>query len=299
MVPVFFNELSVLPPCTCIVEAKNRLLLYSDILLKLKDEIRNVEIRYQYDLHNIKMFAEQTIGTLCLKFVREARRNKVGDDLNKLQYLLSSQRAPYVKEEELEDKEKNNYCTMNVYIDNGTEKKSAIGFKAAYFMHSICIGFFSDSIWKKHVHTLLVSDYNETKEAQVICISDNNHLKSKEFICWRDTYTSVELLETIKAPFEKLGRYRNAIGRHHGNDVLYAHALKLIQSPYVEEIICSVDYGSASDKDYIAGYEKNDGVIRIMLVWESPKYAMLIKTTGRNLRETEKIATILKEQFSK
>lgn len=298
MVPVFFNELSVLPPCTCIGEAKNRLLLYSDILLKLKDEILNVEIRYQYNLYHIVIFKDQTIGNLCSTFVKEARKNKDGVGLNRLQYLLSSQHDPYIRGNELSEDSMFNYSTMDVHLKE-MKGNSAVGFKSAYFMHSICIGFLSDSIWKKHVHTLLVSDYNETKEAQVICISDNNHLKSKEFICWRDTYTSVELLETIKAPFEKLGRYRNAIGRHHGNDVLYAHALKLIQSPYVEEIICSVDYGSASDKDYIAGYEKNDGVIRIMLVWESPKYAMLIKTTGRNLRETKEIATILKEQFSK
>lgn len=295
---VFFNELSLLPLCKNRTDALRRLLCYSDILLKLKSEISNVEVRYQCSLFGFDILEGMSIGKLCLMFVKEARKSKNNSDLNRLRYLLQSQHDPYIKDEELSEDIMSSYIISNVYF-KGSENVIADGFKAAYFMHSICIGFLSDSIWEKHIHTLLVTDANATKEVQVVCISDDNHLKSKEFISWRDAYSTVELLETFKAPYEKLGRYHNVIGRHHGKEKLYAHALKLIQSPYVEEILCSVDYGSASDKDYIAGYEKNNGVIRIMLVWESPKYAMLIKTTGRNMRETKEIAKILKEQFAK
>lgn len=42
---------------------------------------------------------------------------------------------------------------------------------------------------------------------------------------------------------------------------------------------------------------KADGLVECVMCWTDKGYGLVIKTTGRNLRETEKIAEILKEQY--
>lgn len=42
---------------------------------------------------------------------------------------------------------------------------------------------------------------------------------------------------------------------------------------------------------------KEDGIIEIVLPWTDKGLGVVVKTTGKNRRETEKIAEILKEEY--
>ncbi len=299
MALVFFNELSVYPLCLNINEARTRLSEYADILLKMKSNIPNVEIRYQYRLHYTNIIEGFSIGQICLFLTNEARKNHNGFDVNKFQYLLMSQHDPYIKEDELPESERNDYQSINVFLNKNTDNSpKAEGFKAAYFCQSICVGFNSEPLWKNHIHSIIIEDDTGTRKTDTaICVSKGNHLYTPEYVEWINKNAKIELITSTIPTHKKLKGYSNAVGKHHGKDILYAHALKLIQSPYVDEIITSTAYGSPSEKDYIARIEA-DGIIRIMLVWENPKVSMLIKTTGRNLNETKAIADILRKQFA-
>lgn len=299
MVPLFFNELSVLPLCTSLNEARTRLSSYADLLLSIKADIPNIEVRYQYSLFYTEILNGSYIGNLCLTLVKEARKNSQSDDVNRFQYLLMSQHDPYIKEE-LDDCDQINYVSTETFLKkNDNELVHVEGFKAAYFCNSICVGFCSDDYWETHIHTIVINSESETFNVDLVCISKGEHFTTPEYTEWVDKNIDVQLIESTKSKREKLGQHRNAIGKHHGKELLYAHALKLIESPYVEKIITSAEYGQPSEKDYIAGFGDENGVIRIMLVWEEPKVSMLIKTTGRNIKETKAIANILRNQFAK
>lgn len=301
MASVFFNELSAYPLCTDINEARTRLSAYADLLLKMKSDMPKIEIRYQYSLHYLEILKGLSIGSVCVMLVKDARKNLCGSDVNKFQYLLISQHDPYIKEDELSECEKLNYNSINVFL-NKSDQECILseGFKAAYFSHSICIGLVSEPYWTNYIHSLVISDEQDNLKRDIaICVSQENHLSTPEYINWAERNSEIELITSTIPIAKKLGQNRNAVGKHHGKEVLYAHALKLIQSPYVDEIITSADFGLPSDKDYIAGIVSENGVVRIMLTWESPKVSMLIKTTGRNIKETQAIAEILRKQFAK
>lgn len=299
MVPVFFNELSVLPLCTNLNEARTRLGNYANLLLTLKANIPNIEVRYQYSLFHTEILDGSYIGNVCLTLVKEARKNSQSDDVNRFQYLLMSQHDPYIKEE-LDDCKQINYILTEASLKkNDNQLIRAEGFKAAYFCNSICVGLYSEPYWENHIHTIVINNEFETFNIDAVCISREEHFATREYTEWVDRNVDIELIESTKPIKKKLGQHRNAIGKHHGKELLYAHALKLIESPYVEEIITSAEYGQPSEKDYIAGFGDENGVIRIMLVWEEPKVSMLIKTTGRNIKETNAIADILRNQFAK
>lgn len=299
MVPLFFNELSVLPLCTSLDEARTRLGSYADLLLSIKTHIPNIEVRYQYSLFYTEILNGSYIGNVCLALVKEARKNSQSDDVNRFQYLLMSQHDPYIKEE-LDDSDQINYVLTKTFLKkNDNELIPVEGFKAAYFCNSICVGLFSEPYWRNHIHTIIIDNGSEPFNIDIACISKEEHLTTQAYTEWVDRNVDVELKESTKPIKKKLGQHRNAIGKHHGKELLYAHALKLIESPYVEEIITSAEYGQPSEKDYIAGFGDENGVIRIMLVWEEPKVSMFIKTTGRNCKETKAIADILRNQFAK
>ena len=41
----------------------------------------------------------------------------------------------------------------------------------------------------------------------------------------------------------------------------------------------------------------NDGLIEIVLPWTDEGYGVVVKTTGRNIRETERIGQIIYEEY--
>lgn len=82
---------------------------------------------------------------------------------------------------------------------------------------------------------------------------------------------------------------------HHGQDILYAFVLRLVQSPYVKGVITSLNY-SPHQRDPIKQCYA-DGRLDLVLVDTEPGYSLQVQTTGRNLKETEQIAALLKQKF--
>ncbi|MDR1342610.1 MAG: hypothetical protein LBK18_05045 [Prevotellaceae bacterium] len=74
---------------------------------------------------------------------------------------------------------------------------------------------------------------------------------------------------------------------------VFAKCERLKHNPYVEEMR-STDWGG---NRFIRKIHGNN--IEIVLHKTQRKYALLVKTTGRNLRETQGIAKILEEKFNK
>lgn len=106
---------------------------------------------------------------------------------------------------------------------------------------------------------------------------------------------NVELIEDPTPYYQKPICLGNV--EHHGNDILMNFAKKLVQSEYVKEIIKSNPYESY-EREFIHQVY-NDGKIDLVLTNTDRGLGLKIQTTGRNLKETRRIADILKEKFDK
>jgi hypothetical protein len=72
-------------------------------------------------------------------------------------------------------------------------------------------------------------------------------------------------------------------------------AKRLIHSPYVEGIINSISFNSKATNPIHNIYD--DGRVELVLTKTDEGYGMVVKTTGRDKKETEEIAHILKERY--
>ena len=99
------------------------------------------------------------------------------------------------------------------------------------------------------------------------------------------------LIRTPKKPEDKEIHLRD----DHGKDIIMHWAKRLIHSPYVEGVINSIPFNPKA-KNPIHNIT-DDGLLEIVLTKTDAGYGMVVKTTGKNKRETEEIAHILKERY--
>lgn len=97
---------------------------------------------------------------------------------------------------------------------------------------------------------------------------------------------------TNKKPEDKKIHLRD----DHGRDVLMRWAKKLVNNPYVEEIVNSLPFSPRTTNPIKKVYD--NGLVDIVLTETDGGYGMVLKTTGRNRMETEEIVNILKSRYN-
>ncbi len=101
----------------------------------------------------------------------------------------------------------------------------------------------------------------------------------------------IELLKSDMQISDKKIVLRN----DHGKDVLEDFSKRLVRCPYLIGVVNSLPY-NPHERKFIKRVKEN-GLIEIVLPWTDKGYGIVIKTTGRTIRETEKIAEIIEEEF--
>ncbi|MDY0289177.1 MAG: hypothetical protein RBR15_10170 [Sphaerochaeta sp.] len=81
----------------------------------------------------------------------------------------------------------------------------------------------------------------------------------------------------------------------HGQNILYALAIKIVRNPYVVGVVNSLPFNPHCHR-FIKSVKPN-GIVEIVLIWTDSGIGLVVQTTGRNLRETQKIAEHLEEEF--
>lgn len=108
---------------------------------------------------------------------------------------------------------------------------------------------------------------------------------------WAENLFEPELVPCGVSPEDKAIKLRD----DHGVDVLRAFAQRLLKSEYVIEVINSLEFHPKSRR-FVRSFT-TDGVVELVLNWTDAGYGLAVQTTGRNLRETEKIARCLESEF--
>lgn len=184
--------------------------------------------------------------------------------------------------DEIEDK----FLQHELYF----EKKKATGLLWAHTYDTIAFSLLTNKKWD--CDTIPVIDKGDSdKEIMIHHAATVENLNSQHD--WIESLRDIELVKT-SLPLEK----KSFKVRHdHGTDVLEEFWNKIKNCEYVESCINSLPFNSF-DKELVHDIRAN-GQIELVLYWTDKGLGMVIQTTGRNYRETKKIADILAEKYSK
>ena len=160
------------------------------------------------------------------------------------------------------------------------------GLSLAVIMDSISVSV-GDGVWNRAVIPVFCD------EAQ----KNARNLYGEETVTaneeWLKSLLPVKPIMCSLTPDQK----RLKVREDHGKDILEAFGKRINLSPYVYGVINSLPHNSEKRKFIHA--VKPDGKVEIVLPWTDKGYGLVVQTTGRNMKETEVIAEILKKRYGK
>jgi hypothetical protein len=167
---------------------------------------------------------------------------------------------------------------------------SCLGLTAAYFYETATISLPTSDIWM--TSTLLLN----IRKAGVITTHDLFNISKKSDYENPATATFVENLGEVTLEVSEITPADKPVvlaGDHHGQKELAALGNKLKQNVYVLGMRSTNFGGSNFIRKVYA-----DGKIEIASQRSDERFALLVETTGRDMRETKEIARLLEERYS-
>lgn len=197
---------------------------------------------------------------------------------------------PFIKDED--DEVAAHYVEADYFFEdtaNGIAKTNCAGLAAAHLYETLSVSLQSSPAWMKNSLDITIEANGNSNIHQV-----NNVFSKACFLqpAIGDVVENLGELDLQETAIEIPDKHIH-LTSHHGQQELTALWNKLKNSPYVEEGL-SIEWGG---KRFIRKTYAN-GKIEIIDNSSDEGYALLIQTTGRNLRETNAIAEILKERYS-
>ncbi len=200
------------------------------------------------------------------------------DFLNIRNFYFSFFRSPY--ESEKVEKEQDEYFEHE-WLYNG---KSCIGLPLAVILHVAAL-----SIYESDWSDAFVSITKDGDADTVRNISIEQHVDIH--IPQIQASEAPELIESNLQIEDKKISLRD----DHGIDILMDFSKRLIRCPYVVAVINSLPFNS-HERRFIKRI-REEGLLEIVLPWTDKGYGVVVKTTGRTIKETEMIGRIITEKY--
>jgi hypothetical protein len=274
---LIFNELSETPLCYDKTNAYERVEKFIATFKAASQFGFNI-IRCQNGIYPIKLTSDYSLHDYC---------NEPKHSRTRGAFLRGIIRTPYIAD----DSEEGRYVENIFILQKGKETIEPYGLAVSY-LHSVpAIGFLSEGFWEDCIFNLKI--YPLENIEKVYCLSKEEHIEDNQIISFIQNMLPVQLIETDILPNDKKWKLRN----DHGIKVLEAFTESILQSKFVLSVINSLPYNP---------YERNfirkiypDGKIEIVLTRTDEGLGVVIQTTGRNIRETKKIAEFIELKFNK
>jgi hypothetical protein len=281
---LIFNEISFQP------HTDNEHILKSQFLdlLKLfelaKKEYRFKHIVFPTNIRELRVTPTKTFYEWAFAITHQGDKNKI----------LSVVKKPYTNEvlaEEVGDLSKFYYINKN----EGIPETYCSGLATSYVLESLCSSLSSMPFWDEKTigFQKIINDDFETESVSVANISREEHFTDEDIKKFIQYLGDVQLDVTDEDPKTKPIALRD----DHGKDKLLLFAKKIVNSKYVASVINSLPFNPRAINLIKEIYP--DGKIELVLYWEDKGIGIIIQTTGRNYRETEEIAKIIKKEFDK
>lgn len=194
-------------------------------------------------------------------------------------FYFSFFRAPY-ESETVEERQDEYYG--HSWLCNGEE---CFGFALAFILDTAGISIESSG-WNIPQAELLIDD--EINTVRNICVKEHVNIHIPQL----QEKSDIELIKCGLQPADK----KIVLRRDHGMDLLEEFSKRLPWCPYLIGVVNSLPF-NPNKRKFIKKI-RDHGLIEIVLPWTDEGYGLVVKTTGRNMRETEKIAEIMEEDFN-
>ncbi|HPN22223.1 MAG TPA: hypothetical protein PK758_10005, partial [Tenuifilaceae bacterium] len=155
------------------------------------------------------------------------------------------------------------------------------------------ISLSNHQIWLNNRLTIFKESEHSPLELEVTNLATDEFLNSDEFRNFSERISTVNLQPSLLTLDQKHISLRD----DHGKDKLQKLAERMVKNIYVNGIINSMPFNSKTSR-FIKSVYKN-GIIEVVMHWEDAGYGMVIETTGRNFKETNEIAKILRDEFDR
>lgn len=205
-------------------------------------------------------------------------------------FMFGSIVTPFISEDR-PDVEDAYIKTDYFYKKNDTDKAKCLGLAASYLCELPAISLNTSEEWQRNLLPIILKnrDTEEEHQHQVLNVFEEDCFNKESIREFVENLGKVKLQKSPLSPNEK----DIHLAKHHGKKELQILCDKLKNNEYVVAMR-STNWGGNT---FIRKIHKN-GVIEITIVNSPRRYALLVKTTGRNYRETEAIAKELKERYS-
>lgn len=277
---LMYNELSVDALSPDRFAANSKMQLFSETIAEARQK-GFLRVRSHHDSHQIQLTADYTLyDWLNNKEVSEILRN------NMYGMLV----LPFIRDEDEEVAA--HYVEADYFFEdaaNGIAKTSCAGLAAAHLYETLSVSLQSSPAWTKNLLDITIEANGNSTTEQVNNVFSRACFALPAISDIVENLGELDLQETPIAVDDK----QVHLTSHHGQKELKALWNKLKNSPYVTEGL-SIEWGG---KRFIRKTYAN-GQIEIVDDSTDEGYALLITTTGRNKRETDAIAEILKERYS-
>lgn len=202
----------------------------------------------------------------------------IPDSINIKNFYFSFFRPPY--ESASVEQEQDEYFRHNWSYND----MPCMGLALASILNSAGLSI-CENEWNAPYISLMKDDAIET--VRNICTKEHVDIHIPQLQSEREP----ELIETdLRIEDKKI-----TLRHDHGMDVLAEFSKRLIRCPYVTGVINSLPFHPFERKFIRKIHE--DGVIEIVLSWTDQKCGVVVKTTGRNIKETKRIGEILNEKY--
>ena len=200
------------------------------------------------------------------------------DSLNIKNFYFSFFRPPY--ESASVEQEQDEYYSHNWSYGD----RPCIGLALASILNSAGLSIYESEWNAAFIHLMKDEDIEIVRN---ICTNEHVDIHIPQL----QSEGEPELIETdLRIEDKKI-----TLRHDHGMDVLTEFSKRLIKSPYVISIVNSLPF-NPSERKFIRKI-RDDGLIEIVLPWTDQKYGVVVKTTGRNIKETKRISEILNERY--
>lgn len=200
------------------------------------------------------------------------------DFLNIRNFYFSFFRSPYESDEV--ENEQNEYFEHE-WLYNG---KSCIGLPLAVILNSASLSIYEPDWGDAFVY---ITRDNDACDVRNISIEQHVDIHIPQI----QVSGELELVESDLQIEDKKISLRD----DHGIDVLMDFSKRLIRCPYVIGVINSLPFNS-HERKFIKRI-RDEGLIEIVLPWTDKGYGIVVKTTGRTIKETEMIGKIIMEKY--
>jgi hypothetical protein len=282
MMELMLNELSITPRAKDKYEAYERIKIFKGTA---QEAVRQgfLHIRSHYGIDEIKIVE----GYSLFDWMKDEAFPR-----NEREFFWGLIQPPFIDEDDTDIEER--YIKAHYYyedIKNGFIKISCLGLAAAFLYDTLSISFQNGNYWNRNIIDIIIETEEENSAGKIRNVHSKECFFKKNIADYIINIKKIELIETDITPAHKSIRLA---GTHHGSQELQAFWNKLKNCPFVVEVR-SAPFDRSNSK--FIGKIEPDGKKGVVIVVVRPPFTLWVQTTGRNYRETSKIAEIIQHEY--